>query len=1028
MNDIAITTLPLRVDIIDGEAVDSWIEALARRNGTSPQVLLQALGAGYDLRRTRHLLNTTTDPTILRHLEHMAGLPADRLDAATGRDRSWATHNFASGRSRFCPQCLSASNGRWPLSWRSRWQLACPQHHALLLDTCPACADTPRSLFAGGRDPVPASTCTHIVAPPRGRCGTDLSAAHWRAAPKPVLDNQHWVQQLIAAPAAQTRDPALSGADLLPVISWLLASDLDGALADAQTINPDRSATTYHSDGTPTYLDTALTAALLARARTLLDNPDQPAITLIRTIWANNPRPQRFPPAGIDFRRWQPMNGRFPSRFVRAMDPDLGAMTRLRLKSPITSATHTAHDTTPRLHAIPQMLWPDWTSRLLPASRLNAERFRAALSILLLLPGSHPTGDYTTLLNPRISAGNLTKVLQGMAKLPTGSAVTDVITLLCRIADHLDTTGSPIDYQRRRELLPAKTITWQQWRDVACAAGAHPGDPTRGRLRFAQRHPHQLLAGADLADQRHPLTFRDATDRTSYITFLANLTPQLRCELHRYGQQLLVKLGINEPLTWSPPTALAAGLALPGIDPADLDTDQIRRLVFDEHRCLGDVAEALGLHIDHVRLAMEGLDRPHLQQKSASPAAWHRDRDAARVLTREYFEREYLRGGRNLGDIATETGFGARRVSRVAKQLGIPLRKAADAFPLNPQWLREQYCDRLRTSADIATELGTDQQTINYALHRFAIPTRPQGTYSRTEYLRTLDHTVPARVRTAVEGQLGGWLRLHRFQIAMAFPNLATAMAYLGTHTALLAQFQRLEQQIGGPLFQRADRRTPQHPTTLGQALLADLDTDNVQQLMLQALGTKAMPMPTPAAIEAVRADASSPTPARQPRHPDNHTPRRYSAADTAKQLAAQQRKRDYEQIFADLAIRPIRIAAESTLVILNDLLHAPGEQSYGLAVLHRTGLTEGTVYQALERLHKAGWLTSQLEDEATYRARCAARRPNPTRRRTYYRFTPDGRTAAQRALTNNQIRENARKVRTHQRQTVEKQPDSSRS
>lgn len=59
----------------------------------------------------------------------------------------------------------------------------------------------------------------------------------------------------------------------------------------------------------------------------------------------------------------------------------------------------------------------------------------------------------------------------------------------------------------------------------------------------------------------------------------------------------------------------------------------------------------------------------------------------------------------------------------------------------------------------------------------------------------------------------------------------------------------------------------------------------------------------------------------------------------------------------------------------------------YGFDIMDATGIPDGTVYPALRRLEKAGYLEADWEDReaATAKAR-------PPRR--YYRLTPDGRAA----------------------------------
>jgi hypothetical protein len=52
--------------------------------------------------------------------------------------------------------------------------------------------------------------------------------------------------------------------------------------------------------------------------------------------------------------------------------------------------------------------------------------------------------------------------------------------------------------------------------------------------------------------------------------------------------------------------------------------------------------------------------------------------------------------------IAQATGFGRPIVARFANQVGITPTKGRRRFPIDSTWLREQYCDRRRSTADIA--------------------------------------------------------------------------------------------------------------------------------------------------------------------------------------------------------------------------------------------------------------------------------------------------------------------------------------
>jgi hypothetical protein len=130
-----------------------------------------------------------------------------------------------------------------------------------------------------------------------------------------------------------------------------------------------------------------------------------------------------------------------------------------------------------------------------------------------------------------------------------------------------DEHGSPVDYQRRRDLIPAGAISEDQWLQACGRARARPGKGDR-RRRDAGRYVYELLTGADFTDPRQ-------------------------------------------------------GITLPGRDPGDIDLDAVSRLVVTGGTPPGTAAAQLGTTISHVRLALEKVPRPAREwAPSTPPAAW----------------------------------------------------------------------------------------------------------------------------------------------------------------------------------------------------------------------------------------------------------------------------------------------------------------------------------------------------------------------------------------------------------------------
>lgn len=101
-------------------------------------------------------------------------------------------------------------------------------------------------------------------------------------------------------------------------------------------------------------------------------------------------------------------------------------------------------------------------------------------------------------------------------------------------------------------------------------------------------------------------------------------------------------------------------------------------------------------------------------------------------------------------------------------------------------------------------------------------------------------------MRAALSDGAQGWIRLHRFQAAIAFPSMRIAATALpAPRPSLAAQIRRLERDIGAPLYHRAAPARPQRPTERGQRLLHHLITPHIKTLMEQALRPPLVKTPT---------------------------------------------------------------------------------------------------------------------------------------------------------------------------------------
>ena len=528
---------------------------------------------------------------------------------------------------------------------------------------------------------------------------------------------------------------------------------------------------------------------------TVLTGSDEQAIEQIRALLPRRAGPRHAQPAGLPGPRWRQLSHPARGRFLRALDPDIGPADRIRYRTGTPQAA--IPDDPPgllaaRARAIPQLLWPDWAIRLMPARGFAAGPFRSTIAACLLLPGQPGRATRTAITALHAYRGALAAgaVLRALA----GGGHDTVLTAISCLAGYLDTCGSRIDYQRRRDLIPAGTITAGQWRQLCYGAAAHPGEARRHR--DAQRYLFQLLTGADLHDHRHALAFTSNYDYSRYHAFAGTLPTGLQDALHGHAAALLHDLGIGEPLTWAPPPGCCAGLDLPGPEPDDIDLDAAGHLIIAGKLPVAEAAARLGTSTGHVRLALDRVPRPARQWgRSAAPLTWQRRQHARGILTREFFDREYIAAGKNLRRLEADTGIPCRFLTQVAREHGITMTGQLGPAPAGPGQLPEQ---------DIT---GTGN------------PAEPGA--------RSLGD-----IRRATADSPAGWQRLRRFQTAMTSPTIAAAAARLRIYpSALSHQLRRLERDIGAKLYHPATSRRPWQPTGRGAALLTALAQPGTQAL-----------------------------------------------------------------------------------------------------------------------------------------------------------------------------------------------------
>ncbi|MFF9641009.1 TniQ family protein [Kitasatospora aureofaciens] len=834
----AARVLPLRVAPLPQESLDSWLHALSRRNGLTTDQLLSVLG----LPRTTkpHVLVTWQDSDQLRRLEELAGLEPGQLDSMV-LPADLLQRSPRGRMPRFCPPCLQARRGRFRLDWWSPWVFACIEHRTLLADCCPTCGIRPRSGM-----PVPArpGLCAARL-PKSNRCITDLATAPIGAlaADSPALAAQKWINAVSAGESGRAAAEIFN--DLEMMANWLQRtldeSDIEGL--DRVVSEGWRSRPSVQPGATAGSWQTALSASVAAvivlEGRVLAGQRDQVAIDRLRTLGRRHTEALHVRPRTMDPNQFRGLSLTMHNRLLRAADPDLDLTDRIRFRSctPVARLPQT-DESAARARWIPQMFWPEWTLRLLPEGMVP-ELFRAAASAIVLLAGQpdHRIRVATQHLHPYMQRYLLGHTLK--SAIQNGNS--QILEVFCRIADYLDTEGSPIDYQRRRAMVTADMLTEDDWLRICYRTGTNTGErgpkaaPTP-RVRQAQRYLVQLLTGADLSNPDHPLSWTRGAQRSRYYQAIESFPPEQRRALRDHGRAVLRALGIREPLTWSPPEDICRDLHLPGPRLGDIDLKAVHRLVHVENRSMLQTAAALGTNHTHIRFALDLIEpkRNHSQPSSRGSTWKHRER-ARTLLTAEFFKREYTAAGKTAGAIAKELDMPRDIVVEFARKAGLTLRQSPRPVDIDPDWLKDQYVNHKRSTLSLAEEAGTEDMTILRRLRQLGIPIRPSGVHSSEVMLAQLPDDAPADIKKAVQGTLYGWFRLARFQAAMEFPNLNLAGEALGiVPSALVTQLARLEADIGAPLFHRSAKKkngAPMSPTERGAELLAALARPDIQAL-----------------------------------------------------------------------------------------------------------------------------------------------------------------------------------------------------
>ncbi|WP_236003443.1 TniQ family protein [Nonomuraea antri] len=772
-------TLPIRMSPFPGEPLDSWLEAYAHRTQIRYGDVLTSLGLltkakSQDLRHPR-----PTDWTIAlseREADNIAfvtGLDKQRVHAMTlahfhGRallidhEKRQVNRHRLWGRgagSRYCPDCLADTTGRWKLEWRLGWSFACTRHSLLLADTCQGCRRLTRARpFSRHSLPIPGRCGARPargadLAAPRG-CDQDLTQAEVLRLPAshPVMEAQHLIMNMIETGRADfgqyARHPQPSTVVLseLRAVASRMLTHLDpddlAARVPAETLSayltlqpsddPGRRATTTGRPGSMAPPTAAMTAVgIITALQVLGEERLDTAAQALRTV-IGKARDGSEKTTATTIRSWGRGTGPVLQTVqLAALGPLLRPSDQLRyqtvaLPSPPSA---TARQIRRRSHKLPATLWPSWVVRLSPPRGAYQRILAPVLASSVLMVGAKlELDEAASILGYASDGGSLSRVLQ---MLRDRQCWEPIATALVRLAHYLDENDIPIDYHRRRALDYSNLLPTEQWVEVCRRSRQSPG--TGLRARIARCVLFSWISGMPLDRAPDFPTTGVSTFRAEAARFTEVWSLQFANELRHVARDFVDGRGLqSEPVTWCPPSEMLEGLDLHGTDPSTIDIDHLHEITRGHRYPAGSAAQELGVSIETVRLLLEEHPIPSSPLSIAQARALGQVSHAARqVLTEEELRRRYLDEHQSARAIALDVGVSKSTVTRLAAEYGIELRKVGRYFKqhnvIDRDWLYEQYVTRRRTLADIAREKGTSTTYIIHRAHDLGVPLRPSG-------------------------------------------------------------------------------------------------------------------------------------------------------------------------------------------------------------------------------------------------------------------------------------------------------------
>lgn len=541
------------------ESLDSWIARWASLQGVSRAAILTLVNVS---RRFTQPAELSEDAGA--RLAHATGIAEDDIRAMTleiyerrglrfgdVRNGALGLRPGVKAVTRVCGHCI-AKTGQWKLEWQLALSFACLEHRTLLADTCPGHGQAHRVAVVSRR---PAQIREVWACPSSLKDGTvceyDLRAiAHERLPPEhPVLRAQAQIYARLqeSSPTGvqdYVRDIRAVSTGAAQEKDLLRVADVAGL--DGRTL--------LGFDGTSAFnsllpqLESNVEAAFATYAVRVVDDlsAGNTSNLLIPLVDYARQFSNRTTPTKVAA-RWGRMSSKLNTQISDLLSPSVIDLERLRFYSPLPPKLRPQASLeliARRASSVPQLLWRSISAAFVPIGDPREVDFRWACSQALLLPGS-----------PSRSDEEVIRYLYRHGRAPGPSYLTTlpaelraaVYEALCRLADELDGTSSPIDYGRRRQLDYNGLLDETRW----------------VRSPFVARYKHSRLKRAEVElylwsrlTGSHPAAAPfwmggNVVDVTKLEDRKMSAAEQAQAE--DVATAFLREHGIdNEPLSWSP--------------------------------------------------------------------------------------------------------------------------------------------------------------------------------------------------------------------------------------------------------------------------------------------------------------------------------------------------------------------------------------------------------------------------------------------------------------------------------------------